>query len=208
MRYLAGFVGGLIVGLLLFFLQKHLIGVDPDVRPEPTPEITLKRVSVSQPLEDKPYTPDEPPPPPETAVRPADPVDINVNTEVPRPTFDTVSGEKPGIFVPGDGKPTDYSDRNRVGALDGTAVIIIAVAPQYPVQATRNNVEGFVELEFTILPDGTVDEVEIIRADPPGVFEQSARQAILRWKFQPRMVDGRPVPMRARQLFEFGLKQE
>jgi protein TonB len=56
---------------------------------------------------------------------------------------------------------------------------------RYPLSAENAQIEGRVVLSVTILPDGSVTNVRIIRANPPGVFETSAIQSVSRWKYRP-----------------------
>lgn len=69
---------------------------------------------------------------------------------------------------------------------------LVRVAAQYPVSALAKRVEGFVELRFTVTEAGTVEDPEVIRAYPEGVFDGAALRAVRKWKYQPQMVEGRP----------------
>jgi protein TonB len=71
---------------------------------------------------------------------------------------------------------------------------------RYPSQAERRRIEGLVELEFTIAADGSVSQVEVVRAEPQGMFEREAVGAMQRWRFVPPT-----APMRARRVLEFKL---
>lgn len=86
---------------------------------------------------------------------------------------------------------------------DGDLIPLVQVSPRYPRQAAHKGIEGWVNVEFTIAPDGTVEDPVVIAAVPPGVFNNSAVNAIVRWKFKPRVVDGRPVASRGRQRITF-----
>lgn len=59
------------------------------------------------------------------------------------------------------------------------------VPPEYPARAQRRGLEGYVEVRFTILPDGSVDadSLRVIEAQPRHTFERAAIQAISRWQF-------------------------
>ena len=59
------------------------------------------------------------------------------------------------------------------------------VDPQYPAEAARNGTEGFVEVEFTVTPDGKVDSVSVVNARPSRVFEAAAVRAVKQWEFAP-----------------------
>ena len=56
---------------------------------------------------------------------------------------------------------------------------------RYPQSAEAAQIEGRVVLSVTILPDGSVTNVRIIRANPTGIFEGSAIQSVSRWKYRP-----------------------
>lgn len=59
------------------------------------------------------------------------------------------------------------------------------VQPRYPAQARRQGISGTVELGFVILADGSVAEVTVLSATPPGTFEREAVEAMQRWRFEP-----------------------
>lgn len=71
------------------------------------------------------------------------------------------------------------------------------VDPDYPPAALRSRTTGWVELAFTITESGTVRDIEVVRAEPGGVFDVAASTALGRWQFEPRFVNGRPVPHRS-----------
>ena len=78
------------------------------------------------------------------------------------------------------------------------------VPPEYPSRAQRRGIEGYVEVRFTIQPDGRVDadSLRVTEAQPRNVFERAALKAISGWRF-PRA----DAPREARQRLEFRLKR-
>ena len=74
---------------------------------------------------------------------------------------------------------------------------IAAPEPVYPPEALRARTTGWVELEFTITPGGSVAEIEVVGARPIGVFEDAATTALAQWRFRPRLVNGQPAPQRS-----------
>jgi len=82
-------------------------------------------------------------------------------------------------------------------------VPVFRPAPEYPRRAARDGVEGVVEFQVTVNPDGTVRDLRVIQAEPPGVFEAAASKAMLRWKFKPKLVDGKAVEALGVQRIEF-----
>lgn len=71
------------------------------------------------------------------------------------------------------------------------------VAPTYPSDALKKGIEGWVELAFTVMPNGTVNEVEVRNASPAEVFDDAAIRAVRQWRFEPVMRNGNAVPQRA-----------
>lgn len=70
---------------------------------------------------------------------------------------------------------------------------LVRIPPEYPVLALQNEIEGYVILRFTVTETGSVADPEVLRSDPPRIFDRAARRAILRWKYQPQIVDGKPT---------------
>jgi len=85
------------------------------------------------------------------------------------------------------------------------AVLLRNVPPRYPTTAVRANQEGWVEVTFTVTPEGTVDDVKVVDAEPRHVFDRAATEAASRWKFQPATQDGNPVPSQDKRRIVFKL---
>lgn len=66
--------------------------------------------------------------------------------------------------------------------------------PSYTADAMRAKVQGVVEVEALILPDGTVAEARITRSlDPTFGLDREALIAVRQWKFSPATRRGQPV---------------
>ena len=76
---------------------------------------------------------------------------------------------------------------------DRELVPVVRVRPLYPPRAAQKKIEGWVLLEFTVTATGTVRDPVVIDAKPKGVFDRSAKRAIRKWKYKPKVVDGKPV---------------
>ena len=48
-------------------------------------------------------------------------------------------------------------------------------------------------VEFTVTRQGTVRDPVVVQAEPEGIFEQSALDAVMKFKYKPRVIDGEPV---------------
>ncbi len=94
---------------------------------------------------------------------------------------------------------------------DADYLPLIAVAPMYPRRAADDKVEGWVLVEFTVTPQGQVDEnsIAVVDADPPLVFDRASIRAATEFVFEPRMVSGQAVMVSGVQyLFRFRLEDE
>ena len=88
-------------------------------------------------------------------------------------------------------------------ARSSEVIPLVRIQPRYPAQAARNRLSGTVIVEFEINPDGTVANPRVVQSEPPNVFDDVAIKAILRWKFKPKIVDGKAVSQYASQEFKF-----
>ena len=64
---------------------------------------------------------------------------------------------------------------------------------QYPPRALQGNVEGWVELAYTVGADGTVSNVKVLNATPPRTFETSASKAVSHLRYQPVIQGGKAI---------------
>ncbi len=71
------------------------------------------------------------------------------------------------------------------------AMLIRRVEPSYPPLARQIHREGQVELHAIISTDGTIQSLQIVNGDP--LFLQSARDAVLQWRYYPTVLNGQPV---------------
>jgi protein TonB len=83
--------------------------------------------------------------------------------------------------------------------------LVQRVNPNYPARALRQQVSGWVDLEFTITEFGDVTDVRVVDADPKRIFDRDAIRAVQAWKFRPKLENGQAVATSARQRLEFSL---
>jgi protein TonB len=143
----------------------------------------------------KPPPPDTPPPPPDLQVSkqeqaPQQRLDINM------PKMDIPFGVGSGPYLGG---------YQAGGGQEGDVIPIVRIEPNYPREALLNGTEGYVTVNFTINKDGSVSSPHVVKSEPGNVFDRAALRAILRWKFKPRIVDGKPVEREATQTITFKL---
>lgn len=69
---------------------------------------------------------------------------------------------------------------------------LIKTAPlQYPKQARKKNIEGTVVLDVLINPNGSVKSVKV--TDGPKELTKAAVKSVKQWRYQPVMLNGKPV---------------
>jgi TonB family protein len=78
-------------------------------------------------------------------------------------------------------------------------------APAYPQAVRAIGIEGTVEVALTVLRDGGVGWVRIVRAEPRGYFEQAAAEGVRRWRFTPAMQEGVAIECRLHTRVRFAL---
>ncbi len=83
---------------------------------------------------------------------------------------------------------------------------LFRVPPLYPPHAARRNIEGEVTVRFTINRDGSVSNAKVTAAKPKGVFDRAALNAIAKFRFKPRVINGQVVAQQATQTLVFQLR--
>jgi protein TonB len=74
--------------------------------------------------------------------------------------------------------------------------VLHEVKPQYTADAMRAKVQGVVELEAVVLPDGSVGDVQVTRSlDRTFGLDNEAIKAVKQWRFAPGTRLGQPVPV-------------
>jgi TonB family protein len=82
----------------------------------------------------------------------------------------------------------------------GVPTVLMVGQPAYPRHALEQDVHGCVIVSFDILPDGKTDQFEVVKADPPGVFDTLAMRMMLVTTFEkPAKGSSGAAPMRHRK---------
>jgi protein TonB len=145
-----------------------------------------------------------PPPTPKKAAPPPRPrLDLRADSQPPSPQLDMdMNLDVPLNF--GDGP---WIGPHTVMQADSSFVPLSRLPPQYPYKAAQRGIEGWVRVEFDVTATGSVEHVEVIESEPPGVFDKAAIRAVSRWRFKPRRVNGKAVPGKATQVVDFKLEK-
>ncbi len=76
----------------------------------------------------------------------------------------------------------------------------VQVMPAYAGQAAREGLKGKVVIQLFLDESGDVERLSIVRADPPGVFDEAVKQAFGTAHFTPGMKNG--IAVRSQLLIE------
>lgn len=88
------------------------------------------------------------------------------------------------------------------------AMPIYRVEPRYPAKAEKRQVEGYVLIRFTIDPTGKPVDIQVQKSQPKYMFDREAIYAIKKWKYQPKIVDGKSVSQQGQTVkLEFTLSK-
>lgn len=166
----------------LFWSMQALIGMSGELsegRPAPSIEfVRLKRDTTPEAKKREPpkrEKPEQQPPPPE--------MDLAKNMN---------PSDAVGAIMPMVDTEVELGKASSLGAGDGDrdVVPLVRVDPDYPPQARQRRIEGWVDVEFTISPAGTVENPKVIGANPRGVFEEATLRAVRRYRYNSKIVDG------------------
>jgi protein TonB len=168
---------------LLFWGMQALIAGGNDVMTEPAKGnvldfIRLKQEEAVVKKERKPQKPPKPKEPPPPMVAP--PMQqANPNAQGVKSQFAAEMQSDTGLSG---GLSLDTSD--------GDYLPIVKVAAVYPRRAQSRGIEGFVVVEFIVTKTGAVKGAQVVTAKPEGVFDRAALDAVAKFKYKPRVVDG------------------
>lgn len=145
----------------------------------------------------KPEPPKQPPPP-------------KMKVDTPPPDAPPTPFQMPKLNIPTNISGGPFLGSFVGGDLSGYSELIplVRIAPRYPRNAARDRIEGFVDFEVVVNPDGTVRAARPVKSQPRGVFESAGMQAIMKWKFKPKIVDGKAVEQKAIQRIEFNMEKQ
>jgi protein TonB len=123
-----------------------------------------------------------------------------------------VANETPGLeyqAAPVTLTSTGTKFKQYQGMNNNEARPIVRVNPKYPSDAMRKGIEGWVKLAFDINKVGKIENISIIDAQPKRIFNKAARQALRKWKYQAKSVDGRAVYQKNRTVqLDFTMDQQ
>tara|TARA_R110002124_G_scaffold61161_2_gene167600 strand:+ start:3563 stop:4252 length:690 start_codon:yes stop_codon:yes gene_type:complete len=182
-RYLLGLVLAVVTTIGLLWGMQALIAGGSEVMSEPPRGnvldfIRLKKEQQTVKKERKPQKPAKPKTPPPPMVQPQM-AQANPNAQEISSSFSADIALDAGL-----------SGGLSLESGDGDYLPIVKVAPIYPRRAQSRGIEGFVIVEFTVTKTGAVRDAVVVNAEPESIFDRAALDAVLKFKYKPRVVDG------------------
>jgi len=187
LRALVALILGAAVTFALFSFMAFLVsfGGERMQKSDPTPPLVINPEKQESKAQSKVRFKPKPPPPPDQPPPPSE-VEPEQNDADTGMDFNLqgvdVSGVQSGMEGPGAGMMQD-----------GDATPIVRIEPRYPIKAARDGKEGYVVLSFSINTIGGVEDVKVIEAKPKRLFDKEARRALKRWKYKPKMENGKAL---------------
>lgn len=191
-RYSSAAGCGAIATLSLLLLMQTLIVIQPGALSESRPraKIDIVRVKKSEDLRTRDIQR------PHASLKRAEPLP-------PRLLDESGDGWAIATKMPPPPAPLGLHAMTAIRMSDGPLVAIVRVQPVYPTSAEARGLEGWVLVQFNVLPDGRVADAHVVESSSR-VFEKAALNAAFRFRFKPQIVNGEPVLTRGIQnLFRF-----
>ncbi|PTO52383.1 energy transducer TonB [Vibrio splendidus] len=190
------------LGLALFSFMAWMVDNGHQRSPDNSETLSFNMVMVEQEQEvqrrqravpEKPEMP-EPQPEAQTSQSQAEVTPLNSMSSLPSLDLNT---SVDGLAI---NAPT-FSDFGS----NQQAMPLYRVEPRYPAKALKRGAEGFVTLSFTIDETGRPTDIQVTDANPRRMFEREAIRAMKKYKYQPKVVDGKATPQFG-QTFTFEFK--
>lgn len=200
-RHFIAFSIALLAALALFWLMQHMIHA-PEGNPLAERRVEEVSVVAAKQPDDKPPDPLNQPDAPQA---PAAPSALRFDgPTLPVPSVNVLADAGPiriplnigggsslgrgafGGFARGSGSGSGGGGGGggfgRGEGFVGKDLVPLSTArPQFPEYAYKRGIEGWVEVSFTVMTSGRVQDVKIIDANPKGVFEATTVESVSNW---------------------------
>jgi len=102
-------------------------------------------------------------------------------------------------------------EKETSGYIDEAKIIgglkaVFKPAVPYPQVAQDREIEGDVEVAFIVSPQGTVEDISILRTSHP-IFISTVQRVVKSWRFKPAVVGGMPMRVKVVQNICFRLDE-
>lgn len=183
LRFPVSIAIGCLVSLLLLWVMQALVSVEGKLGKESArfsvDFVRLIRDTEPEVQKRKPprkAKPEQPPPPPI----------ISAQTS-PLKQGDGMDGIAPEIAK------LDTSSLVGGGGSDRDIVPLVRIEPDYPANARERGIEGWVVVKFTVTKIGSVEDAAVVSANPRRIFDRSALRAVRKWRYNPKIENGKAI---------------
>lgn len=90
---------------------------------------------------------------------------------------------------------------------DQEPVPLFRQEPKYPVSAAKQWLQGYARLKFTITPEGTVSNVQVIETKGSNSFGEASKSVLAKWRYAPKFENGKAVPAEGMVQMDFRLSR-
>lgn len=78
---------------------------------------------------------------------------------------------------------------------------------EYPDDARRKGIEGYVTLNVYVRGDGSVGSIKVLDSKPSSIFDEHAKSHVREWSFNPGVYEGEAVDAWVKQTIRFQLQK-
>lgn len=133
--------------------------------------------------------------------------------EIDTPQLDVQGPDKLNLAISraSSGSGVDLGGIDLGPSSDGDYLPLVRVTAVYPRRAQERGVEGYAIVELTVAEDGSVppESVIVIEAEPKGYFERNSIKAAQKFKYKPKVVNGKGQKVTGvRYRFTFNLAEK
>lgn len=197
LAFLFMFFGGILMVILVVSFNKSVKEKEPVVKKE------IRHINLDK-TEKKAAKPKSKPKPKPKPKQPKAPLpNINsllggVEMNIPEFTTDNIAGDASKLLEE-IAEDTIMSENT----VDVKPKVTSRPPLEYPPSALKEGIKGYVIVNILIAKDGSVELAKLLEAQPEGIFDNVAINAVYSWKFSPAQYKSKPVKMWVKQKISF-----
>lgn len=200
----------LVVTVFLFYFMAYLISGGKKLSKSLDSENIIEFVRIKRPAQTE-LRKRKLPKKPEIVEQPKATKSLKLNNESVKPNRPDMNFDTPKLDIPLALGAGGIGVAGGGGSASGDAdeMPLVRVEPQFPTEAAIKGIEyGWVRVIFDLNPDGTVTNFQIVDSSHRDIFDMATKRAVLKWKYRPKMVDGKAIARKGIKVqLEFGLEK-
>jgi hypothetical protein len=137
-----------------------------------------------------------------------------IDTQIAEATFTPPADATPNPIkivqmkggMAGPTQPLPSSGKTEISPAVAAGLVVMKVAPQYPIVARSAQVQGVVTLQGTVgTEEGHLKDLHVVSG--PVLLQQAALEAVSQWVYRPYLLSGKPVEVLATVSVVFALAE-